>query len=63
MAGGYVSGSQPGVRIQCWTGENPMSLSLSFLEEVTPEQRERWIVEVRDNLAPRIGPIVKMSKR
>lgn len=47
MAGGYVSGSQSGVQVKCWTGENLMAFSLSFLEEVPEEIREHWIVAAR----------------
>ena len=63
MGGGYVTGIQPGVRLQCWTGENPMSLSLSFMKEVAEEDREHWVAAARDVLALQIGAIAKISSR
>ncbi|MGO4502934.1 MULTISPECIES: hypothetical protein [unclassified Dyella] len=55
--GPYVSGiDSQGVKIQCWTGESPMAMSVSFrAAKVDDEARELLANTVLEELVPRIG--------
>lgn len=55
--GPYVSGvDSHGVKIQCWTGESPMAMSVSFrAAKVGDEARELLANAILQEVVPRIG--------
>jgi len=56
--GTYVSGTDVhGVRTQCWTGENPMAMSVSFraARTIGEEAKERLANTILREVVPRMG--------
>ena len=60
--GGYVSGTNKNrVRIQCWTGENPMQLTVSFSStNLNSNEREEILGKIARDIIPRIGEVIKV---
>jgi hypothetical protein len=62
MQGPYVSGRDANsVTIQCWTGENPMQMSVSFrgVKDVSQSEQEQLIKKLLNDLVPQIGKTKK----
>lgn len=62
--GAYVSGRNPeGVQIQCWTGEAPMQMSVSFrgAKDVPEEARAHLVNRLLADLLPRIGRLKEID--
>lgn len=60
--GTYVSGMDlKGVRIQCWTGEKPMALSVSFrsAENIDEHSKERLVGVLMSDLLPLVGHVTR----
>jgi hypothetical protein len=58
--GTYVSGMDSnGVKIQCWTGERPMAVSVSFrgAKGMEEESKEHLANKLLSDLLPSIGDI------
>jgi len=58
--GTYVSGMDvQGVRIQCWTGQNPMAMSVSFRSaKAISEETKRLLADaILREVVPRIGRV------
>jgi len=62
--GTYVSGRNPdGVNIQCWTGEQPMLMSVSFrsAKDFPEEARDHLLSRLLTELIPCIGRVGKFD--
>lgn len=58
--GTYVSGTDVhGVKIQCWTGEDPMVMSVSFraARTIGEEAKERLANTILREVVPRMGTL------
>lgn len=65
MQGGYVSGrSEAGVYIQCWTGESPFALTLSFSGATLDETAQNELLNRIDKeVVPCIGNLTAFNYR
>ena len=62
--GPYLSGvSTAGVRIQCWVGENPMAMSISFRSaSMDGAAREPALDAILKTLFPGLGTVRAMTR-
>jgi len=64
VQGLYVSGlDADGVKIQCWTGERPMAMSVSFrsAKGAKDEAKKRLMDQLLNEFLPRIGGVRRID--